>query len=306
MPIRIPDSLPATSILESENIFVMTEYRAIHQDIRPLNLLILNLMPTKIVTETQLLRKLSNTPLQIQVELLQTASHQSQNTDGDHLASFYTTFDEVKDRNFDGLIITGAPVENLEFSEVDYWSELCEIMEWSKSHVHSTLHICWGAQAGLYYHYGIQKRTLDQKLFGVFDHQVLKPSSPLFRGFDDLFAAPNSRYTEVWESDILNVPQLELMAKGEESGVFAVKTTDSRQFFILGHPEYDPDTLAREYFRDVDKGLNIQVPANYFPDDDPTKAPIVRWRSAGQLLYTNWLNYYVYQTTPYDLSSGVQ
>jgi len=306
MPIRIPDSLPATSILEGENIFVMTEYRAIHQDIRPLNLLILNLMPTKIVTETQLLRKLSNTPLQIQVELLQTASHQSQNTDEDHLASFYTTFENVKDRNFDGLIITGAPVENLEFSEVDYWPELCQIMEWSKSHVHSTLHICWGAQAGLYYHYGIQKRTLDQKLFGVFDHQVLKPSSPLFRGFDDLFSAPNSRYTEVWESDIANVPELELMAKGEESGVFAVKTTDSRQFFILGHPEYDPDTLAREYFRDVDKGLQIQVPANYFPDDDPTKAPIVRWRSAGQLLYTNWLNYYVYQTTPYDLSSGVE
>jgi len=306
MPIRIPDSLPATSILEGENIFVMTEYRAIHQDIRPLNLLILNLMPTKIVTETQLLRKLSNTPLQIQVELLKTASHQSQNTDEDHLSSFYTTFDQVKNRNFDGLIITGAPVENLEFDEVDYWDELCQIMEWSKTHVHSTFHICWGAQAGLYYHYGIQKRTLSKKLFGVFDHKVLKPSSPLFRGFDDVFAAPNSRYTEVWESDILNVPALELMATGEESGVFAVKTTNSRQFFILGHPEYDPDTLAREYFRDVDKGLDIQVPANYFPDDDPSKAPIVRWRSAGQLLYTNWLNYYVYQTTPYDLSAGVE
>ena len=305
MPIRIPDSLPATSILESENIFVMTEHRAIHQDIRPLNLLILNLMPTKIVTETQLLRKLSNTPLQIQVELLQTASYQSQHTDESHLDSFYTTFDKVKDRNFDGLIITGAPVENLEFDEVEYWDELCAIMEWSKTHVHSTLHICWGAQAGLYYHYGIQKRTLPAKLFGVFEHKVLKPSSPLFRGFDDLFSAPNSRYTEVLESDILAVPQLELIAKGDESGVFAVKTTDSRQFFVMGHPEYDPDTLAREYFRDVDKGLDIAVPVNYFPDDNPAMAPIVRWRSAGQLLYTNWLNYYVYQTTPYDLSSGV-
>ena len=305
MPIRIPDSLPATSILEGENIFVMTEYRAIHQDIRPLNLLILNLMPTKIVTETQLLRKLSNTPLQIQVELLQTSSYQSQHTDENHLASFYTTFDKVKDRNFDGLIITGAPVENLEFCEVEYWDELCEIMEWSKTHVHSTLHICWGAQAGLYYHYGIEKRTLPQKLFGVFEHQVLKPNSPLFRGFDDIFYAPNSRYTEVWESDILKVDALELISKGEESGVFAVKSTNSRQFFVLGHPEYDPDTLAREYFRDVDKGLNIEVPAHYFPNNDPSKTPIVRWRSAGQLLYTNWLNYYVYQTTPYDLSAGV-
>ena len=305
MPIRIPDSLPAASILEGENIFVMTEHRAIHQDIRPLNLLILNLMPTKIVTETQILRKLSNTPLQIQVELLQTASYQSQHTDESHLDSFYTTFDRVKDRNFDGLIITGAPVENLDFDQVDYWDELCRIMEWSKTHVHSTLHICWGAQAGLYYHYGIPKHSLSAKLFGVFEHKVLKPSSPLFRGFDDVFYAPNSRHTEVWEEDILAVPQLELIAKGDESGVYAVKTTDSRQFFVMGHPEYDPDTLAREYFRDLDKGLDIAVPVNYFPGDDPTQAPIVRWRSAGQLLYTNWLNYYVYQTTPYDLSSGV-
>lgn len=305
MPIRIPDSLPAASILEGENIFVMTEHRAIHQDIRPLDLLILNLMPTKIVTETQILRKLSNTPLQIQVELLQTASYQSQHTDGSHLDSFYTTFDRVKDRNFDGLIITGAPVENLDFDQVDYWDELCRIMEWSKTHVHSTLHICWGAQAGLYYHYGIPKHSLPAKLFGVFEHRVLKPSSPLFRGFDDVFCAPNSRHTEVWEEDILAVPQLELIAKGDQSGVFAVKTTDSRQFFVMGHPEYDPDTLAREYFRDRDKGLDIAIPVNYFPGDDPTQAPIVRWRSAGQLLYTNWLNYYVYQTTPYDLSSGV-
>ena len=302
MPIRIPDSLPATAILESENIFVMTEYRAMHQDIRPLNVLILNLMPTKIVTETQILRKLSNTPLQIQVELLQTASYRSQHTDSNHLDSFYTTFEQVREKRYDGLIITGAPVENLDFSQVDYWDELCAIMEWSKTHVHSTLHICWGAQAGLYYHYGVEKRTLPKKLFGVYDHKVLKPSSPLFRGFDDVFAAPNSRYTEVWEEDILRVPELELIAKGDESGVFLVKSTDSRHFFVMGHPEYDPDTLAREYFRDVKKGLDISVPAHYFPNDDPTQPPIVRWRSAGQLLYTNWLNYYVYQTTPYDLS----
>lgn len=301
MPIRIPNSLPATSVLDSENIFVMTEYRAMHQDIRPLNVLILNLMPTKIVTETQILRKLSNTPLQIQVSLLQTSSYHSQHTDSDHLDSFYTTFDQVKDHRYDGLIITGAPVENLEFDQVDYWDELCAIMEWSKTHVHSTLHICWGAQAGLYYHYGVEKRTLSKKLFGVYDHKVLKPSSPLFRGFDDIFAAPNSRYTEVWEEDIRKVPELELIATGQESGVFLVKSTDSRRFFVMGHPEYDPDTLAREYFRDIDRGLDIAVPEHYFPGDDPAQEPIVRWRAAGQLLYTNWLNYYVYQTTPYDL-----
>ena len=302
MPIKIPDSLPARAVLESENIFVMTEYRAMHQDIRPLNLLILNLMPTKIVTETQLLRKLSNTPLQISVELLQTASYVGHYTDSSHLDSFYTTFDRIRDKNFDGLIITGAPVENLEFDQVDYWDELCQIMEWSKTHVHSTLHICWGAQAGLYYHYGIPKRTLPKKLFGVYEHKVLKPSSPWFRGFDDVFYAPNSRYTEVWESDIRQVPRLEMMASGDEAGVFAVKSEDSRHFFVLGHPEYDPDTLAKEYFRDVEKGLDIDVPVNYFPQDDPANSPIVRWRSAGQLLYTNWLNYYVYQTTPYDLT----
>lgn len=302
MPIRIPDSLPATAVLESENIFVMTEYRAVHQDIRPLNVLILNLMPTKIVTETQLLRKLSNTPLQIQVELLQTTSYQSQHTDSNHLDSFYTTFDQVKGNCYDGLIITGAPVENLDFNQVDYWDELCAIMDWSKTHVHSTLHICWGAQAGLYYHYGVEKRTLPEKLFGVYDHKVLKPNSPLFRGFDDIFAAPNSRYTEVWEDDILQIPELELIATGEESGVFLVKSTDSRRFFVMGHPEYDPDTLALEYFRDRKKGLDISVPAHYFPGDDPNQPPIVRWRAAGQLLYTNWLNYYVYQTTPYDLT----
>ena len=285
MPIKIPDSLPARAVLESENIFVMTERRAIHQDIRPLNLLILNLMPTKIVTETQLLRKLSNTPLQIEVDLLQTASYVGHYTDVSHLDSFYTTFDQIKDKRYDGMIITGAPVENMEFNQVDYWNELCEIMEWTKTHVHSTLHICWGAQAGLYYHYGIPKRSLDAKLFGVFEHNVLKPSSPWFRGFDDVFYAPNSRYTEVWEEDIRAIPDLELMATGDESGVFAVKSTDSRRFFVLGHPEYDPDTLAKEYFRDVDKGLDIAVPVNYFPGDDPSKTPLVRWRSAGQLLY---------------------
>ena len=301
MPIKIPDSLPARAVLESENIFVMTERRAIHQDIRPLNLLILNLMPTKIVTETQLLRKLSNTPLQIEVDLLQTASYVGHYTDVSHLDSFYTTFDQIKDKKYDGMIITGAPVENMEFDQVDYWNELCEIMEWTKTHVHSTLHICWGAQAGLYYHYGIPKRSLDAKLFGVFEHKVLKPSSPWFRGFDDVFYAPNSRYTEVWEEDIRAISELEMVAAGDQSGVFAVKSTDSRRFFVLGHPEYDPDTLAKEYFRDVEKGLDIAVPVNYFPDDDPTKTPLVRWRSAGQLLYTNWLNYYVYQTTPYDL-----
>lgn len=302
MPIKIPNSLPARETLEGENIFVMTEYRAMHQDIRPLNLLILNLMPTKIATETQLLRKFSNTPLQIQVELLQTISHDAQNVDRSHLESFYTSYDQIKDKNYDGLVITGAPVENLDFETVDYWEELCQIMEWSKTHVHSTLHICWGAQAGLYYHYGIPKYALPQKLFGVFDHRVLKPSSPLFRGFDDRFYAPHSRHTEVLEEDIRKVPGLEVLAVSEEAGVFAVKTEDSRQFFLLGHLEYDRNILAQEYWRDVDRGLDIQVPRHYFPNDDPNQTPIVRWRSAGQLIYTNWLNYYVYQTTPYDLT----
>ena len=302
MPSKIPNSLPARETLEGENIFVMTEYRAMHQDIRPLNLLILNLMPTKIATETQLLRKFSNTPLQIQVELLQTISHDAQNVDRSHLESFYTSYDQIKDKNYDGLVITGAPVENLDFETVDYWEELCQIMEWSKTHVHSTLHICWGAQAGLYYHYGIPKYALPQKLFGVFDHRVLKPSSPLFRGFDDRFYAPHSRHTEVLEEDIRKVPGLEVLAVSEEAGVFAVKTEDSRQFFLLGHLEYDRNTLAQEYWRDVDRGLDIQVPRHYFPNDDPNQTPIVRWRSAGQLIYTNWLNYYVYQTTPYDLT----
>lgn len=302
MPIQIPDSLPARRTLESENIFVMTEYRAMHQDIRPLRLLILNLMPTKIVTETQLLRKLSNTPLQIQVELLQTASYIGHYTDSSHLDSFYTTFDQIRHKSYDGMIITGAPVENLDFTQVEYWDELCAIMEWSKTHVHSTMHICWGAQAALYYHYNIPKHSLDKKLFGVFKHDVLAPSDPLFRGFDDVFVAPHSRYTEVREEDIRKVRDLELLATSPEAGVFALKTHNSRRFFLLGHPEYDPDTLALEYRRDIEKGLSINVPAHYFIQDDPTSTPVVRWRSVGQLLYTNWLNYYVYQTTPYDLS----
>ena len=302
MPIKIPDSLPARATLEGENIFVMTEYRAIHQDMRPLNLLLLNLMPTKIVTETQLLRKLSNSPLQVEVELLQMASHTSQNTDANHLSSFYTTFDKIKDRKYDGMIITGAPVENYDFTDVDYWPELCRIMDWTTTHVHSTLHVCWGAQAGLFYHYGIPKYSLKEKLFGVFPHIALKKQSPLFRGFDDVFYIPHSRHTENHEEDIRKIPELELLAVSEEAGVFAVKSEDNRRFFITGHPEYDPDTLSREYFRDVDKGLPIHVPMNYFPDDDPSRSPIVRWRSAGQLFYTNWLNYYVYQTTPYDIT----
>ena len=301
MPIKIPDQLPSKDILESENIFVMTEYRAMHQDIRPLRLLILNLMPTKIITETQLLRKLSNTPLQIEVEFLQTISHSAKNTDPEHLSSFYTSFDDVRNQQFDGMIITGAPVENLEFEDVDYWKELCAIMEWTSRNVHSTLHICWGAQAALYYHYGVQKYPLPAKISGVFSHTVLKPQSPFFRGFDDIFYMPHSRYTDVLEKDILAVPELELLSLSDEAGVFAVKSSDNRRVFITGHPEYDADTLSQEYFRDIEKGLPIDIPKNYFPDDDPTALPLASWRAHGQLLYSNWLNYYVYQSTPYDI-----
>ena len=273
MPIKIPDSLPARAVLEGENIFVMTEYRAMHQDIRPLNVLILNLMPTKIVTETQLLRKLSNTPLQIQVELLRTCSYHSRNTDSDHLESFYTTFEKVRDRRFDGMIITGAPVENMEFQQVDYWDELCEIMEWSKTHVHSTLHICWGAQAGLYYHHGIEKRSLPKKLFGVYETMVLKPSSPLFRGFDDIFYAPNSRYTEVWKADILKVPELELIAYSNEAGVYAVKTQDSRQFFVMGHPEYDPGHTGQRVLAGPEQGAGHRGTGALLPQRQSGEAP---------------------------------
>ena len=303
MPIRIPDQLPATAALESENIFVMTEFRAMHQDIRPLKLLLLNLMPTKITTETQILRKLSNTPLQIEVELLQTVSHDAKNTAAEHLETFYTTFDEVRDRHYDGLIITGAPVELLDFEDVDYWDELTAIMEWSKTNVHSTLHICWGAQAGIYYHYGVEKYELPRKMFGVFEHDVVKRTSPLVRGFDDTFWAPHSRYTEVSAADIEAHPDLELIAVSREAGVYIAKSTDSSNFFVFGHPEYDRTTLKAEYERDLARGLDIAPPAHYFPDDDPARQPIAAWRSHAQLLYTNWLNYYVYQTTPYDIDA---
>jgi len=302
MPIKIPNQLPATPVLESENIFVMTESKAMRQDIRPLRLLLLNLMPTKIVTETQLLRKLSNSPLQVEVEFLQTISYESKNVDPEHLTSFYTSFDKVRNTQYDGMIITGAPVENLEFEDVDYWPELCEIMEWTSDNVSSTLHICWGAQAALYYHYGIPKYPIGPKLSGVYRHNVLRPRSRLFRGFDESFYIPHSRYTEIRQDDILKVPELELLSVSDEAGVFAVKSSDNRRVFFTGHPEYDADTLALEYKRDIDKGLSIDIPKNYFPNDDPTAAPHVYWRAHAQLLYSNWLNYYVYQSTPYDIA----
>lgn len=301
MPIRIPDALPATEILEGENIFVMTEFRALHQDIRPLRVLILNLMPTKIATETQLMRKLSNTPLQIQVDLLRTKSHEATHVSAGHLETFYRTFEDIENEHYDGLIITGAPVELMEFEEVDYWEELCRIMDWSSTHVHSTLHICWGAQAGLYYHYGIQKYRLPKKASGVFEHRLLKPKSPLVRGFDDRFYAVHSRNTDVKIEDVEAVDDLEIVAVSDEVGLYIVKSVDSRRFFVFGHPEYDTDTLKLEYERDVKRGINPEIPTNYFPDDDPTRAPLNAWRSQAQLFYTNWLNYYVYQTTPYDL-----
>ncbi|MBR6897276.1 MAG: homoserine O-succinyltransferase [Lachnospiraceae bacterium] len=303
MPIKIPNELPATAILESENIFVMTQFRAMHQDIRPLSVLILNLMPTKEVTETQLLRKLSNTPLQIEVEFLKTASYTGSHVDPSHLEMFYKTFDEVKDRKFDGMIITGAPLDFIDYTEVDYWDELCMIMEWTKKHVHCTFHLCWGAFAGLFYHYGIRKRDRLPKLSGIYPHDVWKKGSPLFRGFDDVFWAPHSRATEVTAEQIKADPRLEIMATSPEAGVAICKSIDSRHFFVLCHAEYDWDTLLLEYERDVKKGLNPLPPVNYFPDDDPTKKPIVTWRSTGQLLFSNWLNFYVYQTTPYDITT---
>ncbi|MFI3250599.1 MAG: homoserine O-succinyltransferase [Eubacteriales bacterium] len=299
MPIIIPDSLPARQVLESENVFVMTEVRGMHQDIRPLHLLVLNLMPTKITTETQLLRKLSNTPLQIHLHFLRTSTHTSQNTSHTHLSSFYQVFDDVKDHKYDGLIVTGAPIENLPFEEVDYWEELCEILQWSKTNVHSVLHICWGAQAGLYYHYNIPKYPLDAKAFGVFSHTVHRKSSPLFRGFDDFFQAPHSRHTEVRVEDVQNCPHLKLLATSDEVGLFAAKSEDNHDLFLMGHLEYDPETLSLEYFRDVERGLKIDVPKHYFEGDNPENPPQISWRSAGQLLFNNWLNYYVYQTTPY-------
>ena len=302
MPICIPDSLPAAHTLESENIFVMTQERATHQDIRPLKIGILNLMPTKIVTETQLLRLLSNSPLQIDIELIQTASHISKNTAVEHLFKFYRTFDDIKDELFDGFIITGAPVEQMEFEEVDYWPELCTFLEWTKSHVYSTLHICWGAQAALYYHYGIQKHPLPKKMFGVFEHDTLEPTHPLVRGFDEVFYAPHSRHTTIKKEDVLACPKLQLLASSDEAGAYLIASRSGRQFFATGHSEYDRDTLATEYFRDVNKGLPIEVPKYYFKNDDPAEKILYRWRGHANLLFSNWLNYFVYQTTPYDLN----
>ena len=302
MPIKIPNELPATKILNAENIFVITETRALTQDIRPLQILIVNLMPTKIATETQLARLLGNTPLQVETELLMMSTHKTKNTSKEHMLAFYKTFDEVKERNFDGMIITGAPVEHLEFEEVEYWDELCEIMEWSKTHVTSTFHICWGAQAALYYHYGINKRRLDKKLFGVFSHRVEHKGSMLFRGFDDTFMVPHSRHTTVDREDIKKVSALKILSSSDEAGIYALATARGKQIFITGHSEYDGDTLNKEYVRDKEAGLPIEIPVNYFPNDDDTKKPLVSWRSSANLLYSNWLNYFVYQTTPYDIT----
>lgn len=303
MPIRVQNNLPAIETLGGENIFVMTENRALTQDIRPLKILILNLMPTKIATETQLLRMLGNSPLQVDISFMHMKSHSSKNTSKSHIETFYGTFDDFKNQKFDGLVITGAPVETLEFEEVDYWDELCRIMEWSKKNVTSTFHICWGAQAALYYHYGIKKYPLDKKLFGVFKHKVVpeKKHKMLLRGFDDEFYAPHSRHTEFREEDINRVPELEILAKSEEAGVYIVTAKSERQFFITGHSEYDADTLAKEYYRDKDKGLEIDIPKDYFPGDDPSVAPLMKWRAHANLLYSNWLNYFVYQTTPYNI-----
>lgn len=302
MPIKIPNSLPATKILETENIFVMTETRAMHQDIRPLKILILNLMPTKIETETHLLRLLGNTPLHIETELLQTATHRSKNVSQEHLLTFYKIFDDVKNSYFDGLIVTGAPVEKLDFEQVDYWNELCKIFDWAKAHVYSTLHICWGAQAGLYYRYGIKKRLLNKKLFGVYEHRPLIPSHPLMRGFDDTFYLPHSRYTYNSAEDIESVRDLDILAYSDKAGAAICADHECRNFFVSGHSEYDRHTLAGEYMRDLKKGIDIQIPENYFPNDDVTRLPVMSWRSSASLLFSNWLNYIVYQHTPYDLN----
>ncbi len=302
MPIKIPNDLPATKVLNEENIFVITELRAITQDIRPLHILILNLMPTKIVTETQLARILGNTPLQVELEFLQTATHKSKHTAKEHMIAFYKTFDEIKHRNFDGMVITGAPVENMEFEQVNYWDELCEIMEWSKTHVTSTFHICWAAQAGLYYHYGIKKHKLSKKLFGVYKHHLDHKTSILFRGFDDEFFVPHSRHTTVRREDVEACDKLKILASSDDAGVYVISTEQGKQIFVTGHSEYDADTLKKEYIRDKQAGLDIEIPYNYFPEDDDTKEPINTWRSHANLLYSNWLNYFVYQTTPYDIN----
>ncbi len=301
MPIRIPNDLPAVKILNDENIFVMTETRAITQDIRPLKILLLNLMPKKIETETQLSRLLGNSMLQVELELIHTKSHKSKNTPAEHLFAFYKTFDDIKHKTFDGLIITGAPVENMAFEEVEYWDELCEIMEWSKTHVHSTFHICWGAQAGLYYHFGIDKKPLSKKMFGIFKHKLDYKRSILFRGFDDEFMVPHSRHTTIDIDDIKKIPEIKILASSDEAGVYAMATAEGKQIFITGHSEYDANTLANEYFRDLNEGKPIEIPKNYFPDDNPENEPLVTWRSHANLLYSNWLNYFVYQTTPYDI-----
>ena len=303
MPIRIPNDLPAAQVMQQENIFVMKHQRATTQHIRPLEIVVLNLMPTKIVTETQLTRLLGNTPLQVNLELMHTSTHRSKNVSEEHLLTFYKTFDELKDRKFDGMVITGAPVELMDFEDVDYWDELCRIMEWSKTHVHSTLHICWGAQAGMYYHYGIPKYPLDQKLFGVYPHQADYKRAILLRGFDDTFYVPHSRHTTVRREDIEAVPGLKILASSKEAGVYAVMNKNGHHIFITGHSEYDARTLETEYLRDKNLGKPIAVPENYYPDDDDTKEPIVRWRGHANLLFSNWLNYFVYQTTPYDIET---
>ncbi|MBQ2307585.1 MAG: homoserine O-succinyltransferase [Clostridia bacterium] len=302
MPIKIPDNLPAKEILRSEHVFVMDEAMAFRQDVRPLQIAIMNLMPTKIVTETQLMRLLSNTPLQLEVTLLHPGTYESKNTPVSHMETFYKTFEDVEDRNFDGLIITGAPVENLAFEDVKYWPELCRVMKWSTEHVTTTLHICWGAQAGMYYHYGVPKIDLGKKLFGVYPHYVLNRRTRLMRGFDDIFYVPHSRYTGTSLEDVLKVPDLDVLALSEKAGLCICASHDRRQIYMTGHLEYDRDTLKLEYQRDIQKGLDIAVPENYFPDDDPTRKPYHQWRSHAYLLYANWLNYYVYQATPYDLA----
>lgn len=301
MPLNIPDKLPAVEVLQNENIFVMGETRATHQDIRPMQIVILNLMPLKITTETHILRLLSNTPLQVEVVLLHTKNHISKSTPLVHLKTFYKTFEEISSRKFDGMILTGAPIEHLEFEAVDYWTELQEIMDWIKTNVTSTMFICWGAQAGLYHYYGIPKYRLPDKMFGVFNHRINNTKIPLVRGFDEEFQAPHSRYTEIRRKDIEKVRELEIVAESDEAGVYMVMTKDGRQIFVTGHSEYDPSTLKNEYDRDLKKGMPITIPKNYFPDNDPSKTPKVRWKSHANLLYYNWLNYYVYQMTPYDI-----
>jgi len=301
MPINIPDSLPAAKVLEDENIFVMTRSRALRQDIRPLEIAIMNLMPDKITTETQILRLIGNSPLQTNITFLKTKSHEPTHTAKDHLISFYRHFDEVRDRKFDGLIITGAPVETLGFEQVDYWKELQELMDWSMQNVFSTFHICWAAQAGLYHHYGVRKYPLGEKMFGVFPHTISKKHVKLLRGFDNVFNVPQSRHTEIRREEVENIPELEILSESEESGVYLVGRKDGKQFFITGHSEYDTDTLKKEYDRDVAKGLSIRIPKNYYPNDDPSRKPFVSWRAHANLLFCNWLNYYVYQETPYDL-----